>query len=257
MGRLVLRSRHRLLCGDSTKAEDVERVMGGCRADVYFSSPPYNLGSSSKLSGNSSQEIRGNAYIGHDDAMTPESWASMLSRMVDAVKDRVDCVVVNVQPLAGNKASIWSWIASIGDRLVDVLVWDKGHAAPNIARGVVSAAYELIVVIGKKSASRSIPVSCWRGTIQSVYRGPKQTSNEFASIHGATFPVHLPAFIISDLCDKSESVVDGCLGSGTTLVAAEQLGRRCYGLEIEPAYCDVVVQRFEALTGEKAVRWDG
>ncbi|HUW31548.1 MAG TPA: DNA methyltransferase, partial [Planctomycetota bacterium] len=67
----------------------------------------------------------------------------------------------------------------------------------------------------------------------------------------------LPAFFIPLHSKPGESIVDPFLGSGTTLIAAEQLGRRCYGLEIEPRYCDVIVKRWEEFTGKKATREKG
>ena len=70
-------------------------------------------------------------------------------------------------------------------------------------------------------------------------------------------PHQKPIEVLAHLIGKSPgSVFDPFLGSGTTLIAAEQLGRKCYGIEISPAYCDVIVKRWENLTGEEAIRWD-
>ncbi|HIK61188.1 MAG TPA: hypothetical protein EYF98_10945, partial [Planctomycetes bacterium] len=77
--------------------------------------------------------------------------------------------------------------------------------------------------------------------------------NREALGHSAAYPVSLPMFFVKAFSDDSDIVYDPFLGSGTTLIAAEQLGRKCYGLEISPAYCDVIVNRWEKLTGEKAV----
>ena len=66
-------------------------------------------------------------------------------------------------------------------------------------------------------------------------------------------PLHVPAWVMQTLCDQSKAVYEPFCGTGTTLVAAEQLGRRCYGMEISPQYCDVIVKRWENLTGKKAV----
>ncbi len=252
MGKLKLKSKHRLLCGDSTSESDVARLMDGEKADLCFTSPPYNLGKSSKLSGNKSLEKRGNAYTSFDDGGDEQQWLQLVDSMMTVSRMFCDVVVFNVQPLAGNKRVFWKWIAELSDCLVDVLVWDKQHAAPAMASGVVSSSYELLVVVGKDGASRAIPFASWRGTIQSVYSAPKQTQNEFYSIHGATFPIHLPAFIIGELCNRAESAYDCCMGSGTTLIACEQLNRKCYGMEIDPLYCDVIVKRWENLTGETA-----
>ena len=254
VGDLWLLGEHRLLCGDSTSEDDVARLMDGGKADLCFTSPPYNLGKSSKLSGNNSQEKRGNAYTSFDDGGNEQQWHELVDSMTTVSRKFCDVVVFNVQPLAGNKRVFWKWIAELSDCLVDVLVWNKGHSAPQIAKGVCSSTYELIVIVGKDGASRAIPFATWQGTIQSVYSAPKQTQNEFASIHGATFPIHLPAFIIGELCDRAKSVYDSCMGTGTTLIACEQLNRKCYGMEIDPLYCDVIVKRWENLTGKKAVR---
>jgi DNA modification methylase len=70
--------------------------------------------------------------------------------------------------------------------------------------------------------------------------------------HSAAFPVGLPAFFIKAFSEDVANVYEPFCGSGTTLVAAEQLGRKCYGMEISPAYCDVIIKRWETLTGKKA-----
>ena len=249
MGSLQVKSIHRLLCGDSTKAEDVERLMGGDRVDICFTSPPYNLGDSSKISGNKEQQKRGSAYTTYNDKTTPEQWLKMLGMMIGCALDHCDGAVFNVQPLAGNKRVIWKWIAGLSDRLCDVLVWDKQHAPPQMAGGVLTSQYELIVVVGDIGASRAIPFATWHGNVSSVYSAPPQRSNEFSGMHGATFPVHLPTFVIGKLCNTARSVYDCCMGSGTTLIAADNLGRKCYGMEIDPGYCDVIIERWETLTG--------
>tara|TARA_R110000824_G_scaffold380983_2_gene573540 strand:- start:410 stop:1111 length:702 start_codon:yes stop_codon:yes gene_type:complete len=227
--------------------------MGGERADVCFTSPPYNLGKSSTL-----RDTEGggydSCYLEHNDDTTPDQWRDMVDLMLGCALDHCEAAVFNVQQLAGNKRVIWKWIADLSDSLVDVIVWDKGHAAPAMAAGVVSSQYELLVVFCESNASRTIPFASWRGTMGSVYSGPPQRNNEFASVHGATFPIHLPSFVVGTLCDRSKSVYDCCMGTGTTLMACEQLGKRCYGMEIDPAYCDVIVQRWEDLTGGTAER---
>jgi DNA modification methylase len=75
--------------------------------------------------------------------------------------------------------------------------------------------------------------------------------------HPTQKPVGLPAIAVESHSDKGDVVLDLFLGSGTTLIAAEQLGRKCYGMEIRPQYCDVIVKRWETLTGKKAVREHG
>ena len=81
--------------------------------------------------------------------------------------------------------------------------------------------------------------------------------NREAVGHPAAFPTSLPSFFIRAYSDEGDTVFDPFLGSGTTLIAAEQLGRRCYGMEISPGYCDVVVKRWEQITGLVARRSEG
>lgn len=252
-GDLWVLGEHRLLCGDSTKAEDVARLMDGAKADLCFTSPPYALGKSVALSGNKKMAASGNPYDNHED--DSEGW-DLLMRGWFSVSDAAvsGAWVVNVQPLAGNKRDLVRFMADNAERLVDVATWDKGHAQPPMAAGVMASRFEWMIVFSSRpGASRAIPLSSWRGTVQSVYAAPPQRGNEFASVHAATMPLHVPAWVMQTLCDQSKSVYEPFCGTGTTLIAAEQLGRKCYGMEISPQYCDVIVKRWENLTGEKAV----
>jgi DNA modification methylase len=255
-GDMWLLGDHRLLCGDSTKAEDVERLMAGAKADLCFTSPPYALGKSVALSGNKAMAAKANPYGDHAD--NADEWDQLMRGWFSASDAAVsDAWVVNVQPLAGNKRDLVRFIADNAGRLVDVATWDKGHAAPQMAAGVMASRYEwMIIFASNDGASRSVPLSSWQGTVQSVYSGPPQRSNEFSGVHAATMPLHVPAWVMQTLCDQSKNVYEPFCGTGTTLIAAEQLGRKCYGMEISPAYCDVIVKRWETLTGKKAVLED-
>lgn len=250
-GDLWLLGKHRLLCGDSTNAKDVKRLMDGETADICFTSPPYALGKSVALSGNTAMAGKQRVYDKHED--NPDEWAQLMDGWWDAsVQAVAHAWIVNVQPLAGNKRDLMRWINARVDRLIDVITWDKGHAAPQMAPGVLASRYEWMIGMGKKDASRAFPLSSWRGTLQSVYEAPPQRDNKYAVIHAATMPIHVPAWIMGTLCDRAKSVYEPFCGTGTTLIAAEQLGRTCYGMEISPAYCDVIVTRWETLTGQTA-----
>ena len=253
-GDLWTLGQHRLLCGDSTKREDVDGLMAGRKADLCFTSPPYALGQSVALSGNTSMSSKGNAYTDHDD--NAADWDRLMRQWFAASSHAVRHVwVINVQPLAGNKRDLMRFVADHADRLVDICTWDKGHAAPQMAAGVMASRYEWMVLFAAAAdASRAVPLSSWQGTVQSVYAAPAQHSNEFASVHAATMPLHVPAWVMQTLCDQCKTVYEPFAGTGTTLIAAEQLGRTCYGIEISPSYCDVIVQRWENLTGQEAVR---
>lgn len=242
--------KHRLICGDATSEDDVKRLMGDDRADICFTSPPYALGKSIKLRKPGATD-KDSAYDDHKD--DPAEWMDLMNGFFHASHHAVlDAWLINVQMLAGNKRDLISWINTRSNRLVDIITWDKGHAAPAMAEGVLSSRFEWIIVMGEDGASRVIPCSSWRGTVQSLYEGPPQRVNEFADIHAATMPTHLPEWVFGQLCDRAKSVYEPFCGCGTTLVSAERMKRTCYAVEISPAYCDVTVQRWEDLTGKKA-----
>lgn len=252
-GDLWILGEHRLLCGDSTKEKDVQRLMNGDSCDLCFTSPPYALGRSVCLSGNARMSATLNPYGQHDD--NASEWPELMQQWFSVSRIAVtEAWVINVQPLAGNKRPLLRFVAEHSERLVDIATWDKGHSTPSMASGVMSSRYEWFVIFGRDDgASRRVPLSSWRGTVESVYCAPPQRNNEFAGIHAATMPIHVPTFVMRSLCDQSRSVYEPFCGTGTTLIAAEQLNRRCFGMEISPAYCDVIVKRWETLTGKRAV----
>jgi hypothetical protein len=161
---------------------------------------------------------------------------------------------VNVQPLAGNKRELLKFMAEYSSRFIDVATWDKQRGQPAMAPGVLNSRFEWLLLFSSASdATRTVPLSSWRGVVDNVYSAPPQRENEASAIHAATMPVHVAVWVMQTLCDECKSVYEPFCGSGTTLIAAEQLGRKCYGMEISPQYCDVIVARWEKLTGQKAI----
>jgi len=252
-GDLWLLGEHRLLCGDSTKAEDVERLMDGEKADVGFTSPPYALGKSASLSGNKANKARGNAYEAHDD--NAQDWARLMTAWYNAFDDHVEAWCVNVQPLAGNKRALFEWIAENTSRLVDVAVWTKTNPPPAMASNVLTSGFEMLIFLGQHNATRSIPFASFRGNQNNVYTSPVNNENKQASIHGAAMPSHLPKWVLGELFSQASSVVDPFAGTGTTLIVAEQFEGKSYNMELDPKYCDVIIKRWEDFTGKKAELW--
>lgn len=242
---------HRIACGDSTKLEVIKNLMRGEKADICFTSPPYALGKSVALSGNRAMAERANAYDSHED--DPERWASLMRGWFETSREAVASAwVVNIQPLAGNKRDLIRFIADNAERLVDIATWDKGRAAPQMAAGVLSSRFEWLLIFGTKdNASRVVPCSSWHGTVESLYVGPPQKDNQFAAIHAATMPIHLPLWVMGTLCDKSRTIFEPFGGTGTTIVACEQLRKKCFAVEISPAYVAVAIQRWADATGKE------
>ena len=253
MGDIWTLGPHRLMCGDSTDKIQLGKLMGGKKADLVFTSPPYALGKSSVLNGNKRTSQNKSVYTTHDD--NPEHWLKLMNGWFSASEKFVgDCWLINIQMLAGNKRDLVNFIDGVSERLVDIVTWDKGHAAPAMAPGVMSSRFEWILVLGKINATRTLPYSSWRGTVANVYSGPPQRNNEFASTHGATMPIHLPEWSLGVLCDKSKSVYEPFCGTGTTIIACENTGRKCFGMEIDPHYCSLSIERWQQFTGKKAKR---
>jgi len=252
-GDLWILGEHRLLCGDSTKADDVERLMAGAKADLCFTSPPYGAANVAKLRDHyvPGAAKRESFYDQHED--DPDSWPDLMAGWFTAFRSVSECVICNVQMLADNKRALVRWLAERADDFVDVIVWDKVNAAPQMQANVLSNAFEFCFVFGG-NASRAIPFADFHGTLSNVLRLDPRGKNDQADKHRAVFPLELPAWFIQSLCREAKTVADPFCGTGTTLIAAEQLGRKCYGMEISPQYCDVIVKRWETLTGRKAVR---
>lgn len=252
LGDVWVLGRHRIICGDATNPNDWKNL----NIDdgfILFTSPPYNLGEGAKLSGNKNISKIGNAYNAYKDDVSENEYTSLLNDVVSIAMTFVDLSVINVQPLANSKRPLINWMGKWSSNLIDIITWDKGHAAPQMAKGVMSSRYEWIFLFSNKDkASRAIPYASWQGKFSNVYNGAPQRNNEYAKVHGATFPVHLPEFIIGDLINRCRGVVDCFLGTGTTIIAAEKLGRDGRGIELSPAYVDVAVTRWQDFTGQKA-----
>ena len=251
-GDLWLLGDHRLLCGDSTKADDVERLMTGATADLCFTSPPYNLGKSVGLR-NGARKNATSAYNDMEDC--GEGWADMMRKFMQCALRAASECAVNVQLLSGNKTDLLQLIGEYSNQTIDVAVWVKSNPQPAMADGVMTSAFEFVWLLrGEDRPNRKINgASFHRGTFSNVFQHATASGHD-ASIHGAVFPLAVAGHFIGNLSSTGSSVYEPFCGSGTTLIASEQLGRKCYGMEISPAYCDVIVKRWETLTGRQATR---
>lgn len=157
---------------------------------------------------------------------------------------------INIQLLADNKRDLVRFVSSNADALVDIMVWDKGHAAPQMAKNVLNNNSEFIFIFGKDNAPRTIEYGNFHGDMETILR-VSRGKNEYADVHKAVFPVELPGSILQ-MNSRADSVLDLFGGTGTTMIAAEQLNRKCYMMELDPHYCDIILARWEKLTGRKA-----
>jgi len=255
LGDLFEIGQHRLLCGDSTDSNQVAKLMNGEKADIAFTSPPYNAGKSEALSGNT--HTTDNKYNEYNDNQTQSNYFDLLIGFTNNALMHSEYLICNIQSLAGNKVALIDYLHQYKNQFIDVAIWDKGHGAPAMAENVMTSAWEYMFFISsKENASRAIPNGNFRGTVPNIYRGKPQRNNEFSSVHAATFPIDLPEWSLQFTKEK-DIILDQFLGTGTTMVAAHQLNRKCYGMELDPKYCQVIVDRMLKLDPTLEVKRNG
>jgi DNA modification methylase len=255
LGDLFEIGEHRLLCGDSTDSDSVAKLMNGEKANLSFTSPPYNAGKSEMLSGNT--HTTDNKYNEYNDNQKQTDYLDLLIGFTNNALLFSDYLICNIQSLAGNKIALIEYLNEYKNNFIDVAIWDKGHGAPALAENVLTVAWEYMFFISsKENASRAIPKANFRGTVPNIYRGTPNRNNEFSNVHAATFPIDLPEWALQ-FTKETNIILDQFLGTGTTMVASHQLKRKCYGMELDPKYCQVIIDRMKKLDPSLVIKRNG
>jgi len=255
LGDLFEIGEHRLLCGDSTDSDAVAKLMDGQKADIAFTSPPYNAGKSESLSGNT--HTTDNKYNEYNDNQTHSDYLDLLVGFTNNALMNAEYLICNIQSLAGNKVALIDYLYQYKNNFIDVAIWDKGHGAPQMAKGVLSNVWEYMFFISStENPSRAIPKSNFQGTVTNIYRGKPNRNNEFSNVHAATFPIDLPEWALQ-FTKQGDIILDQFIGTGTTMVASHQLKRKCYGMELDPKYCQVIVDRMRNLDPTLVIKRNG
>lgn len=237
-GDLWILGDHRVLCGDSTKPEDVARLMNGERADCILTDPPYGI----DLDTNYSKAPKGSARCalkGKEPKMRDFAPIQGDDRPFDASGILSSCGEAQKQFWFG--ADYYRRTLSNDDGDGSWLVWDKRSPETDV---VIGSGFELIW--SRQKHKGDLLRFYWNG----VFGDPEARGR----VHPTQKPTSLLVEILTRWTKDGQIVLDPFLGSGSTLIACEKLGRRCYGCEIEPHYVDVIVKRWEDYTGKKAVR---
>jgi DNA modification methylase len=266
-GQIWQLGEHRLMCGDSTSADDVARLMDGERAELLFTSPPY-------------ADMRD--YKGGDMAETK------LSEFILAFSSHVMYQAVNLGVKRAENEIVEYWQEYIsaakrcGYKLLSWNVWDQGQ---NGAVGKLTAMFpiehEFVFVFGaqakklvptvpnktagyvndhvhdrqsdggltKKQPIKTRPMR----ELGTVIRCPPQLARNVDAYHPAMFPVEFPKAYIEAMSNESDYIAEPFSGSGTTLMACEQLNRKCRAMEIAPEYVAVALERWATATGKTPV----
>ena len=255
LGDLFEIGEHRLLCGDSTDSDAMEKLMDGEKATLSFTSPPYNAGKSETLSGNT--HTTDNKYNEYNDNQKQSDYLHLLIGFTNNALLFSEYLICNIQSLAGNKIALIEYLNEYKNNFIDVAIWDKGHGAPAMAENVLTSAWEYMFFISsKENASRAIPNANFRGTVPNIYRGTPNRNNEFSNVHAATFPIDLPEWALQ-FTKQGNIILDQFLGTGTTMVASHQLKRKCYGMELDPKYCQVIIDRMKKLDPSLVIKRNG
>lgn len=235
---------HRLLCGDSTKIDDVERLMGGEKADMVFTDPPYGVSYTKKT-----KEVfktKNYTEIENDDKSGNELlefFRDVFSALRMFMTD--SCSYYVCSPQGGDSEMMMMMMMRESDmKCRHQIIWLKDSPVFSMGRLDYDYKHEPILYGWTKrhdfKRKGSQDKSVWEF---------KRTENK---LHPTMKPVELIENAILNSSDNGNLVTDIFLGSGSTLIACEKTGRKCYGMEIDPHYCDVIIKRWEQFTGKEA-----
>ena len=232
---------HRLMCGDSTDVDAVGKLMGGVKADLLITDPPYNVDYTGKTK---------DALKIQNDKMDNSSFRQFL-RDAFASADSV--------MRAGAVFYIWhadsegyNFRGACADnnwKVRECLVWNKNSMV--LGRQDYQWKHEPCLYGWKDGASHLWASDRKQTTVLNFDRPTR------SDLHPTMKPIGLFAYQIGNNTHEGDAVLDLFGGSGSTLIACEQLKRECYMSELDPHYCDVIIQRWENLTGKKAVLTNG
>jgi DNA modification methylase len=257
-GQLWQLGEHRLICGDCTDKAVVERVMGGERANMMFTSPPYN-----SATGGFKPDYYGKQERFYQDKevdkKSKDEWivfCDVVMNLFSAIKvDDLSPIVWNVMYNANVRDAYGKQIFAGNHPFTvkETICWNKKRGFNIATRGILSRNWELVFVL-----STGDEYFTTQGENETRYAMWEVSTEEtqIEGVHHAAFPVELADKAIEWFSNQNFTIYDPFLGSGTTLIACERLGRKCRAVEISPAYVAVAIQRWVDVTGGEPVLLD-
>jgi DNA modification methylase len=268
-GDLWILGKHRLLCGDSTKRNDVERLMNGKKANLLFTSPPYWVGMEYETQKSEAEitDFIKNVVYSWTDSISVDLGRIIINTGTAAIHRIEKKRKVEVLPL------IDKWQAFLKQRgwlARHFRIWAKSGDLPasiSPKTDVVDQHWEHLTLFEHQDTEYSYIGTFWSPAGEQ--RGQEKIGTSWAQQgvwtdiqgdrsaggkHCAAFPVELPARNMRLYSKEGEICAEPFGGAGTSIIAAEQLNRICYAMELDPHYCDVILQRWEQFTGQTAER---
>ena len=235
---------HRLMCGNATDADQVGALVGATRPAMAFTDPPYNVALG--VHGGRQRGARKRRIA--NDALPPEEWEAFVRGWASNLLASVDgalyvCMSTKEWPLVSHV------LAELGGHWSDTIIWAKDRFV--LGRADYQRQYEPLWYGWREGVKRHWCGDRDQGDIWEV------TRPAVSEWHPTTKPVELAQRAIDNSSNSGDVVLDLFVGSGTTLIACERTGRTCYGMEIDPTYCDVAVARWEALARTRGHRVGG
>ena len=232
---------HRIMCGDSTNSDDVEKLMNGEKADMVFTDPPYGVSYTGGLKdGNNGLENNNRQMIKNDDVDLYYQAVAIANNFSNGV---VFMFYADTVPFG-----LYRGIEDVKGEIVALIIWKKKGGY-----GALGAAYKPNhepCIIWKPKGTKTNFIGSTTET--RVWEIDKDGKNK---LHPTQKPIEVSLRAIKN--HKADIVLDMFLGSGSTLIAAEKLNRKCYGMELDEKYCDVIIERWEQFTGKKAEKISG
>lgn len=221
-GDIWVMGKHRLMCGDSTSIDAVEKLMDGDEVEMVFTDPPYNIGY---------QDMGGVYEKIKNDKMDNDEFLDFLRQTIYPSEVMYVCCSWQYAHLFKQA------MADIGKPAKAMIVWDKVNPAQNL--DLYFKQHEIIFYYGPFGGQKTVRGDVW------------QIKRQRNTVHPTMKPVELIEMALGDHPDK-KVVYDAFGGSGSTMIACEKVGKRARLMELEPKYCDVIVKRWQDFTGQKA-----
>ena len=250
LGEIWQLGEHRLMCGDSTDANSVALLMDGEKADMVFTDPPYgvSIGDKNKALNRVQKAGRCTENIANDNISVDDLYPILVKAMTNCRENCKDCACYYVtSPQGGELSLMMIMMKDAGLPVRHMLIWEKNSATFSLGRLDYDYQHEPIFYTWTKS-HKNYRNGEFRTTIWK-YDKPRK-----CDLHPTMKPVELVENCMMDASVEGDIVLDMFGGSGTTMIAAEQLGRKARLMELDPHYCDVIIARWEKLTGKEAVK---